>query len=311
MKRVAILCCAGTGNFGDDIIFEGLVKRLAREGWREFFRVFRINGETIQKVNECDFLVIGGGELLSGTDILSQIVDHDIKIPYEFRCVGVGSEEDIVPHIGKLHPLRYTVRTPADDAIMKSCGVEAKVEFDPIFEFASERYMNNGRVALCLRNENKSVEFIDTLAHELDFLIDAGARVDLVGVTSIPRHQRHYHGEEAWVGDCNDAVLVMAIASRMRNRCMNLIYSAEPQIFMGELGCYDGIVSERLHPNMAAWVRGVPFLCIPTFVKSMKFLNMIGKGNLTIGDSPVDIVAGVRRLSNHTQEKLDATVHAS
>ena len=134
--KIAILSCAHTGNFGDDIIFEGVLRILSGMfpdggGVTHFLR---INKNNINGVNKRDLLVIGGGEILSNSDILEQITSNDIKIPYMFLSVGIGNENDITSYREKINPLLWTVRSYESLNILKKLGFKnASFQDDPIF----------------------------------------------------------------------------------------------------------------------------------------------------------------------------------
>ena len=68
MRKVAVLGWYGHGNFGDELILEGL--RTLFRGWQ--VQVFSNDGWSayplidFDRVNRCDLFVLGGGELING-----------------------------------------------------------------------------------------------------------------------------------------------------------------------------------------------------------------------------------------------------
>ena len=159
-----MLSCAGTGNFGDDIIYEG-IKRMAHGVFKdvEFKQFFRITAQSVYDINQCDVLIIGGGELLSASDILDQIVTHAVKIPYAFLSVGVGEDIDIASRVSVMDPLFWSVRSKEGAQILKNAGlIDVWVVDDPIFQCPVMPRDKNGRIALCLKNVGHEFEFCRT-----------------------------------------------------------------------------------------------------------------------------------------------------
>lgn len=302
--RAAVLCCAGTGNFGDDIIFEGMRRRLWREGFDAVESVFRITRENLGEINGYDRLVVGGGELLAGTDILDQLLDRGVTVPYQFRAVGVGTAKDLEPHLARVRASRWTARTPEDVAVMASCGIRAALEFDPITEFRAARAPSHWRLALCLRNEGKEDGFAGRMAEALDRAADEGVEVDLVAMTAVPRTRTDYRGERVLQGDCDDLELAEQIASRMRQRPRIEAYEGGPLGFLETLGAYRGIISERLHGAMAAFVRGVPFRAIPSHPKITKLLRMLEQPSRAVEGAPEALAEAARALAGKGRDAV-------
>ena len=165
--KIVVFSCANTGNFGDDIILEGIKIKLSREypGVKgSIHQVLRINKETIDFINTCDLLIVGGGEILSHADTLDQIISQDIKIPYLFLSVGIGDENDIKPYIDKINPTIWYARTKKDLEILQSCGLKnTGIHIDPIFMCPFTK-TENGRIGLNLKGQNKDHAFIEKMA---------------------------------------------------------------------------------------------------------------------------------------------------
>ena len=288
--NIVILSCASTGNFGDDIILEGIRIKMSKEypqAGGKIWQVLRINKISAEFINKQDLLIVGGGELLSRSDILKQILKNDIKIPYMFLSVGVGSEKDIEPYIAKLKPTVWYARTDRDAEILNSCGAQnAMVHMDPIFECPVNR-KPNGRIGLCLKNDGKNNQFIEDLAKILDTLIKAGVAIDLMALNSRSKQPISYCGERINISDCNDEVFMQQIRSRMTSQVNILAYDGNnPLRFLDLLADYDGIVGERLHSILAAIHAKINFKAINYHEKISKFLNMVGlNGEIIPGDA--------------------------
>jgi polysaccharide pyruvyl transferase WcaK-like protein len=298
--NVVILSCANTGNFGDDIILEGIKIKLSTEYPQtggQIWQVLRINERTINFINEQDILIIGGGELLSHSDILKQIVGHEIKIPYMFLSVGVGSEIDIRTYMPKLHPTVWSVRTENDADILKNCGAKnVIIHMDPIFECPFDR-KPNGKMGLCLKNQNKDEKFIEEMAVALDALIKTGVQIDLLALNARSQQPIIYCGEKITTSDCNDSVLMQCIRRKMKNPINTLIYDGRnPLRFLDLLADYDGIVGERLHSVMVAVHARINFKAINYHEKIEKFLNITGLRDKMIQGDVNSIKQSIEKL---------------
>lgn len=296
--RAVVLCCAGTGNFGDDIVFAGMARRLLREGFDLVEPIFRITPQTLKQVNSADRLVIGGGELLAGTDILTQVLDRGVAVPYEFRSIGVGTVQDVFPRAKSLRAERWTARTDQGVEILRRCGLSVELELDPIFEFAGPPPGAIGRVALCLRNEGKPDGFVQQLVRAVDEVVaSSGCDVDLVSCNAVERAVREYAGEFVWWSDCNDLALAETLADQLRVRPQVLSYTGGPEAFLGMLGQYRGVVSERLHAAMAAYVQGVPFRLVVLHDKMTKFARQVRREEWLIGATPEELSSALKALA--------------
>lgn len=298
--KLIVFSCANTGNFGDDIAFEGIKARFSQMTHTDpesIQHIIRLNKCTVEIANGQDFMIIGGGEILSNSDVLEQIVGSDIRIPYMFLSVGVGSEEDIRPYLGRVNPTAWYVRTERDLHILRNCGIKnVLLHIDPIFMCPMKRE-SNGRIGLSLKAIGKENEFLTRMATVLDGLIEAGVKVDLLALNSTPRHAIDYYGEQLDVSDCDDSELMLVIKSRMKSQIPILAYPGkDPLGFLADLVDYDGIVGERLHAIMAACYGGINFKAIPYHPKIDKFLEMHELMDRRIGTSPEEIGAAIREL---------------
>ena len=298
--NIAILSCANTGNFGDDIILEGIRIKLSKEypqAGGKIWQVLRINKVSAEFINKQDFLIVGGGELLSHSDILRQILKNDIKIPYMFLSVGVGSEKDVQPYLPKLTPTMWYARTKQDAETLKNCGSQnVTVHLDPIFECPINR-KPNGRVGLCLKNDHKNSKFIEDMAGALDDLIKAGVAIDLLALNSKPKQAIFYCGDKIIISDCNDEIFMQQIRSRMKKPINILAYNGNNALrFLDLLADYDGIVGERLHSVLAAVHAKINFKAINYHEKVSKFLNMTGLNEEIIPGDPNSIKQAIGTL---------------
>jgi len=298
--NVVIFSCANTGNFGDDIILEGIKIKLSREYPQtggQIWQVLRINELTIDFINKQDFLIIGGGEILSHSDVIKQIVKHDIKIPYMFLSVGVGSEDDVRAFVPKLDPTIWYARTEQDADILKNCGAKnVAIHMDPVFECPFDR-KPNGRIGLCLKNQNKDEKFIENMAQDLDELIKAGTQIDLLALNSKAPQPIFYCGEKIMISDCNDESLMLNIKRKMKQDINILAYDGKnPMRFLDLLSDYDGIVGERLHSIMVAVHAGINFKAINYHDKIEKFLNIAGMRDKMINGDTTSIKQAIASL---------------
>ena len=298
--NIVIFSCANTGNFGDDIILEGIKIKMSREYPQtggQIWQVLRINELTIDFINKQDFLIIGGGEVLSHSDILKQIVSQDIKIPYMFLSVGVGSESDIRAFMPKLCPTVWYARTEQDADILRNCGAKnVIIHIDPVFECPFDK-KPNGKIGLCLKNQNKDEKFIEDTARMLDGLISAGMEIDLLALNSRPQQPIIYCGEKILLSDCNDEALMQSIKRKMKKDISVLAYDGKnPLRFLDLLADYEGIVGERLHAIMAAVHAGINFKAINYHDKVEKFLNMAGLRDKMIQGDVVSIKQAIEKL---------------
>jgi polysaccharide pyruvyl transferase WcaK-like protein len=304
--KLIVFSCANTGNFGDDIAFEGIKQRFSKITHTDpetIRHVIRLNKETVKIVNEYDFLIIGGGEILSNSNFLDQIVENDIKIPYMFLSVGVGSEEDIRPYLDKIHPTAWYARTERDLHILRNCGIRnALVHVDPLY-MCYVKKEPNGKIGLNLKAIGKGIDFIDKTAFILDDLISREIKIDLLALNSRPRQTVEYYGELIDISDCDDFELMKGIKERMREKINIFAYSGkDPLQYLDDLVDYDGIVGERLHAVMAACYGGVNFRAIPYHSKIDKFLEMHELMDRRIGGSPEEIGIAIEQL---WREKTD------
>jgi len=298
--NIVVFSCANTGNFGDDIILQGIKKKLSREYPDHggiIRQILRINAETVKLINRQDFLIIGGGEILSNSDMLKQIVKYDIKIPYMFLSVGIGNKEDINPYLKKIHPTVWYARTQKDLEILNECGVKnAMVHKDLLFECCVKR-KPNGRIGLNIKNQKKSPAFVESMAHILDMMIAAGIEIDLLALNCKPQQQIDYCGEKIMISDCNDLDLMEKIQSMMKKNINIVAYNGkDPLRFLDILSDYDGIVGERLHSIMAAFHSKIDFRVVPYHPKIDKFLDMHGLNDKKIDGTPTDIGMAIKEL---------------
>lgn len=287
--KIVVLSCANTGNFGDDIIFEGIKQWLFKingKNLKTVNHVLRLNDNTIDFVNSHDFLIIGGGEILSNSDILEQIIRNDVTIPYMFFSVGIGSEQDIKPYADRVHPVMWFTRTQKGVAILKNCGIKnAMVHIDPAYLLNPIRG-HNGRVAVCLKNVDKDNQFLCDAAAMFDRVINKGIKVDLLALSSVNRHITEYGGERVCFSDCNDLSMAREIASHMDNVINIIPYMVNPIQYMNTMAEYEGIVGERLHSVIVAHNAGIEFRAIAYHDKVNKFLDMTGLKNNQIAATP-------------------------
>ena len=98
--KIAFWNCSATGNLGDDLCFLGTVEFYKQRLKYDFeiMNIFLLNEYTIHAVNECDLLVIGGGQLLERSNVLEKLGKHTVKPPIEFFGVGVGDMSDLDHH---------------------------------------------------------------------------------------------------------------------------------------------------------------------------------------------------------------------
>lgn len=296
--KIVVLSCANTGNFGDDIILEGIKIKLSREYPNvsgTIHQVLRINDGTIDFVNSCDLLIIGGGEILSHSDVLEQVTKFGIKVPYRFLSVGVGGEDGILPFINKLRPTSWSGRTKRDVEILQKCGIRADLCIDPIFECPVQRG-SNSRIGINLKNLHKDNIFINNMAVVFDTLINMGVEFDFLSLNSMPRQELKYCGEKIAVSDCTGNELMQQIQPRMQNKINIVSYKgSNPLEFLNVLAGYEAIVGERLHAVMAAYHAGIPFRAIAYHEKVNKFLETFGLTNV-IEHDPVAIGHSVNEL---------------
>lgn len=297
--KVVILSCANTGNFGDDIILEGIKIKLFREYPNvggTIHQILRINEGTIDFVNSCDALIIGGGEILSHSDVLEQVTKFDIKIPYLFLSVGIGDERDIVPFLSKLRPVSWSGRTIMDVDILHKCGIKnADICPDPIFECPIDR-TPNGKIGVNLKNLHKDHIFINNMAVAFDTLIDMGVKFDFLSLNSISRQAIEYCGEKMIISDCTGDELMKQIQPLMKNEINIVSYKENPLEFLNSLAGYEAIVGERLHSLMAAYHAGIDFRAVAYHEKIDKFLDMFGIENKKINHDPVAIGCAIGNL---------------
>lgn len=264
----------------------------------EIVSFLRINANNINAINEHDMLFIGGGELLSNSDILKQITSNEIKIPYAFLSVGIGNDNDLVPFIDKLRPLFWSVRSRYGLNILRR--LEIKNAFfldDPIFSCPIEESGRMDRIALCLKRIHKSEEWISLMARGLDDLLSEGIAVDLVSLSNQDMHPIEYCKEQIFVSDCNDEILALQINSLMKNKAGIVTYRGDnPLEFLNILASYRSIVSERLHGILAAYHAQVPFKAISYHSKINKFINTYNLEEKLISDYPEDICNHIREL---------------
>jgi len=298
--NIVVFSCANTGNFGDDIILEGIKKKFSREypdHGGVIRQILRINAETAKFINEQDFLIIGGGEILSNSDMLKQIIKYEIKIPYMFLSVGIGSSKDILPYLKKIHPTAWYARTQKDLDILKECGVKnAMIHKDLLFECCTKR-KPNGRIGFNIKNQKKPSVFIESMAHTLDTMIAAGIEIDLLALNCKPQQPISYCGENILISDCSDLDLMEKIQHRMKKDINIVTYNGkDPLRFLDILADYEAIVGERLHSIMVAFHAKIDFRAIPYHPKIDKFLDMHGLNDKKIGNTPVDIGMAIKEI---------------
>lgn len=299
--NIAVLSCANTGNFGDDIILEGIRTKMYKEYpdiGGTIKQILRINKVTIDFINSNDFLIIGGGEILSNSDTLSQVLKYKIKVPYMFMSVGVGSEKDILPYLPKLNPTMWYARTKDDLDILNRCGIkDAMVCIDPIFDCSLPKRTPNGRIGLNIKNQKKRENFIDNMAEGLDSLIKEGVVVDLLAFNVQPQQQVDYCGDRIVISDCSDLDLMQKIKRRMVNHLDIVSYQGmKPLEFLRTLSNYEGIVGERLHSAMAAHHANIDFRVVPYHEKINKFLRMNNLESKTIGADSTSILKAIKNI---------------
>ena len=84
MKSVAILNWGGHGNFGDEIMLEGL--RQLFQGWQ--IQVVSDNDKStypkidFDAVNKCDLFVLGGGELINADRLFFALPSYFHSLPF-------------------------------------------------------------------------------------------------------------------------------------------------------------------------------------------------------------------------------------
>lgn len=299
--NIAVLSCANTGNFGDDIILEGIRIKMYKEYpdiGGTIKQILRINKVSLEFINSNDFLVVGGGEILSHSDILYQLTRHKIKVPYMFLSVGVGSEKDILPYVSKINPTMWYVRTKDDLDILTRCGIkEVMVCIDPIFDCPLPKRISNGRIGLNIKNQKKREAFVDKMAEGLDELIKEGALIDLLAFNVQPQQQIDYCGERITISDCSDLDLMQKIKRRMARNIDIVSYQGKnPSEFLRILSNYEGIVGERLHSAMAAHHANIDFRIVPYHEKINKFLRMNNLESKIIGADSTSILKAIRNL---------------
>jgi len=274
--KVFVLNCADTGNFGDDIIFEGVKNRIKIQfpEHKEIISIKRINKEIAQIISEDDYLIIGGGELLSSSDILKQITSNDIRCRYEFYSIGVGSESDIKPYIDKLKPAVWSGRTKEDCRILNNAGIKGVLhKADPLFDCGIKFREKTDLIGINFKNINKNNDFIRDAAFQLDKLLEKGIKAELIALNCRSREVIKYYGEDIYISDCNDLELMYKISNLMVNKINIVYYKNNPLEFLSVLSRYRGIIAERLHCIMSAFYCGIDFRAISYHKKIDKFLE--------------------------------------
>jgi len=302
--RIAVMSCAFTGNFGDDIGFEGVLRRipdiLPQKVNGKVTHFLRITKESVDAINQHDYFLIGGGELFSNSDVLDQLTKNKVTIPYGFVSVGVGNKNDLTPLKSLDRPFYFSVRTKSDAEICREAGIKnVKVKPDllracPYFEV---QLQNGPAIAVCLKNTHKSAEWIRAFARELDIVLSLyKIPVVLVAFSSMNQQKIEYGGEKILIGDCNDLELAHNINCYMRNKVPIVYYKDRAMDFLTLMSTFKGIVSERLHGTIAAYHTGVPFRSIPYHTKVNKFLKEVDMENREISSSPEVIVSAITEL---------------
>jgi polysaccharide pyruvyl transferase WcaK-like protein len=294
------LSCAYTGNFGDDIILEG-TRRIVSSmlpGTGEINSFLRINKNNAEEVNQHGMLIIGGGELLSNSDVIEQIVSNDIKIPYFFLSVGIGCEYDIKPYLGKIKPLFWSVRSYDSLSLLHRMGIHnAFFLDDPIFNCPYEKAEQNDIIGVCFKRIHKSPEWIKDMAKGLDEVINKGIKINFISLSNQERQLIDYCGEKILISDCDDRTLAKELNALMKNKVDVLSYDSDPIKFLGVLASYKAIISERLHGVLAAYHAGVEFRGIPYHNKIMKLADTYGFREKLISNNPQDICGAIKNLN--------------
>lgn len=303
--KVAFWNCAGTGNLGDDLCHLGAVeyiKRYFRGAPIEAHHLFRLNEKAIKEVNESDYLVIGGGQLLDRTDFLEQLVRAKIKVPYMFVGVGVGSVNDIMPFRDKVKPKFWHVRDRFSASVLRECDVKGEIqEGTDVSVYLGMRACGaegTRHAGINLKNIHKDRNFIEGLSDELERVIDP---VALLAFNSTPRMRVNVDGEQVWISDCDDSWLMRQIKREASDdyEVSTISYVAcsdDPLKWVKWMGHLDYMICERYHAVVLAHQFGIPYKAINYHGKVARFLSDVGQQSRIIGSSPEEIVDGLLEL---------------
>lgn len=274
--------CSGTGNLGDDLCHLGAVQWLKRqEGFTagfEWSQIFRMNRYTIGRVNEADILVIGGGRLLAKSDVIEMLLGQDVRVPYVFVGVGIGSVGDIEPFGGRLKPVRWHVRNERSADILASCGhlnVEVGEDVSALVDIQFNGRVGESVGGLNLKAEGKTEAFAHDLGARLEALPFA---FRMVSFNSTPRKREFIDGEACWISDSDDTHFLLGLREEAKRHERPMTYQRldDPAEWCRELGELSFMVCERYHAAVLAHRLGIPFVVIGTYEKTRIFMEERG-----------------------------------
>ena len=279
--KIAFWNCSATGNLGDDLCFLGTVEFYKQRLKYDFeiMNIFLLNEYTIHAVNECDLLVIGGGQLLERSNVLEKLGKHTVKPPIEFFGVGVGDMSDLDHHQETLCKVSaFYLRDEESFKLISSRNLKTKVfrDLDPSFflKYPSKRVENPRPFGLALKNVNKSSTFKKGLAQELD---EIGLPFVFYCFNSTARIEVEIDREKTFISDCDDSALANDIMKLMNRKelCQIRAYRGEERAdeWVSHLHSVEFMICERYHSMVLCHQLGIPYRAIPYQRKISRFLE--------------------------------------
>lgn len=296
--------CGGTGNLGDDLCHAGAV-----EYCRMLFghvtakRIFKLNDQTAADLESFDYLAIGGGQILDGSDFLERLKPHSKRIKYFFLGVGIGSHDNLAPHLDWLDPVFWNVRDFHSEEILSNCERGYRLEgicqdLSLLLKLPVKRTAPKYRIGLNFKNVDKTQRFAIEIADMLDQLSEP---VCFFPFNSTDPGEKIIDGELCRYSDGNGEVLAREIKKLMKRQenldiiSYNDAHCDDPNQWLDNLRAAEFIICERYHAAVSAYRLGIPFNALPYHQKITRFLSDNDLENLQIDNGTAGIRNAIMR----------------
>jgi len=270
--------CYGTGNLGDDAIFEGLLDQYLPQ--YEVVQVYVRQPTYRHSIGELELiangfasdakrLVIGGGGLFYDDHICDRagvIADRAIEQGVTVTVERIGLEtvpRECYHRVSELFSKceRFTVRSSESQAIARKMGFEPQVFDDFAFRMIPE--MDGAQAIMPMYEDSLPIIGLATAGGIANFqepVAIAKALLNHFNVLHLP-HVRHLIDNLA--NEVAKGEIIYSslgdLAPELFKRYKCLPYPGSPRVMLGVYSLLQGVVSYRYHSSVFSEMAGIPF----------------------------------------------------
>lgn len=308
-KKIYLLGWYGKGGLADDIIGECITKALFGKA-----REKEINIDFVEKINESDLVVVGGGSLL-GFDSLKlsnklkkiekPIVIFGAGYRREKRILNEKSRNTFKKVLSKVSLIG--VRGYVSKQMLLQNGIiedgEVEVVGDPALLFSPTSVRNfegEFRIGMVARNMSRfEPQYVTNNIMQRTF----AALGDYLAQRFKAKIYFFSFTENIFESDIKGAKKVLKFMKH-GNQAEIIPRINEPRKLGSMMGKMNLVVSQRLHPSVLAWVQEVPSIAFEyQFNKTIDVMNSIGMDEFVIRTDEFSLDSYIKKLDRLLKEK--------